>query len=278
MRAVFRFAFHRIVILAAVYLALCAAAFLLQRHYLYFPSGALPTPVQARLKGFSAVTLETADGLKLTAWWKAPPGTNAPVVVLFHGNAGSIADRAVKAAAFAEAGFGMLLVEYRGYGGNPGRPHEAGLYADARAAARFLEAQGIARTRWVLYGESIGGGPAVQLAQELASAGGPAGAVILEAAFTSTADIAAVHYWFLPVHVIVSDRFDNAAKIASIAAPLLIMHGARDDIVPPAQAHRLHELAREPKTLKLLASAGHNDLWGPEAAQAAIGFIRNAAR
>jgi hypothetical protein len=268
--------------LAGVYLALCAAAFFLQRQYMYFPLGVLPAaPAETGLKGFAAVALETADGSKLAAWWKPPPA-EAPAVVLFHGNAGSIADRVFKAAALAEAGFGLLMVEYRGYGGNPGAPSESGLYEDARAAARFLEAQGLARRRWVLYGESIGAGPAVQLAQELAARGPDGrdrlGGVILEAAFTSTADLAAGLYWFLPMRLLVRDRFDNLGKIASIGAPLLIVHGERDEIVPLAHARRLFAAAREPKTLRLVPGAGHNDLFGPEAAEAILDFVRAAGR
>jgi fermentation-respiration switch protein FrsA (DUF1100 family) len=268
-----------LIAIAGIYLALCAAAFFLQRQFLYFPMGVPPAPAEAGLKDFAAAPLETADGLRLAAWWKSPPGESAPVVVLFHGNAGSIADRVFKAEALAQAGFGVLLVEYRGYGGNPGRPSETGFYEDARAAARFLETRGIARRRWVLYGESIGAGPAVQLAQELAASGtGTAGGVVLEAAFTSTADIAAGLYWFLPMRLLIRDRFDNLGKIASIGAPLLIVHGEHDEIVPVAHARRLHATAREPKALKIIANAGHNDLWGPEAATAVIDFARSLSR
>lgn len=269
--------------IAGVYLALCAAAYFLQRNYTYFPSGGVTAaPAEAGLKDFAAVMLETRDGLKLAAWWK-PPRDTEPVVALFHGNAGSIADRVFKAAALSQAGFGVLLVEYRGYGGNPGSPSEAGFYDDARAAGRFLDAQGIARRRWVLYGESIGGGPAVQLAQELAPSGQDGsrdrlGGVILEAAFTSIPDVAAGHYWFLPMRLLVRDRFDNLAKIAAVGAPLLIVHGERDEIVPAAHARRLFAAAREPKTLRMIANAGHNDLWGPEAAQAVIDFLRGLRR
>jgi fermentation-respiration switch protein FrsA (DUF1100 family) len=264
-----------LIVLVAVYVSLCAAAYLLQRSFLYFPMGAAGTPAAAGLKGFDAVALETSDRLKLVAWYRAPPDQAAAVVVLFHGNAGSIADRAFKAEVFAQAGFGVLLVEYRGYGGNPGAPSEAGFYADARAAADFLARQGVARWRWVLYGESIGGGPAVHLAQELAADGkGAAGGVILEAAFASTAAVAGAHYWFLPVRLIVRDRYENAEKIAEISAPVLILHGARDEIVPAGHARRLFERAREPKTLAIVPDLGHNDLWGAQAVEAVLKFLR----
>jgi fermentation-respiration switch protein FrsA (DUF1100 family) len=127
----------------------------------------------------------------------------------------------------------------------------------------------------VLYGESIGGGPAVHLARELAADGkGAAGGVILEAAFASTAAVAAAHYWFLPVRLIVRDRYENAEKIAEIGAPVLILHGARDDIVPAGHARRLFERAREPKTLVIAPDLGHNDLWGAEAIEAVLKFLR----
>ncbi len=265
-----------LIAVVAVYVALCATAYLLQRSFMYFPMGTLGAPGDVGLNGFAAVRLETADGLKLVAWYRAPPEEAASVMVLFHGNAGTIADRAFKAEAFAQAGLGVLLVEYRGYGGNPGAPSETGFYEDARAAARFLEGRGIARGRWVLYGESIGAGPALELARALSASGqGVAGGVILEAAFTSTAAVAARHYWFLPTRLIVRDRFENADKIAHIGAPLLILHGERDEIVPAAHARRLFELAREPKSLTLVSEAGHNNLWGPEAAAAVIAFVRS---
>jgi hypothetical protein len=265
-----------LIALVAVYVALCAAAYLLQRGFIYFPMGAMGTPAEAGLQDFTTVTLETADKLKLAAWYRPPSDDSARVIVLFHGNAGSIADRAFKAANFAQANLGVLLVEYRGYGGNPGRPSEAGFHEDARAAVRFLEGHGIARRRWVLFGESVGAGPAVHLAQELAaSAQGSVGGVVVEAAFASTAAVAARHYWYLPMNLILRDRFENAKKIAAIGAPLLILHGARDEIVPTSHAHRLYEQAREPKRLTIIPNAGHNDLWGPEAAATVIEFVRS---
>ncbi len=265
-------------ILVAVYAALCAAAYLMQRSYLYFPMGVAGTPADAGLKGFAAEALETADGLRLIAWYHPPPDPSAAVVVLFHGNAGSIADRALKAEALAQARFGVLLVEYRGYGGNPGAPSEAGFYADARAAAAFLAKQGIARRRWVLYGESVGSGPAVQLARELATDGkGAAGGVILEAAFASTAAVAAAHYWFLPVRLIVRDRYENAEKIDAIGAAVLILQGARDEIVPADHAQRLFARAREPKTLVIVPNLGHNDLWSEAAIAAVLKFVRGVS-
>src|SRR5262249_34742764 len=186
---------------------------------------------------------------------------------------------AFKAQAVAQAGFGVLLGEYRGYGGNSGAPSETGFYEDAHASARFLESRGIARGRWVLYGESVGAGPALELARALSASGhGAVGGVILEAAFTSTAAVAARHYWYLPTRLIVRDRFDNAEGAPRSGPPPPFPPGGRDERVRGVRARRLFEPAGEPKSLTLVPEAGHNNLWGPESAAVVIAFVRGAAR
>ncbi len=236
------------------YLVLLAALFLLQRRLIYYPAGDLPTPRSLGLADFEAVRLATEDGLSLVAWY-APAGPEGRTIVLFHGNAGHIAWRAEKIRPYRAAGHGVLLVEYRGYGGNPGRPSERGLHRDARAALDFLDGRGVRREAIVLYGESLGAAVALALAEEAA-----VGGVVLEAAFTSLADVAAHHYWWAPVRCFLLDRFDNVARISRVEAPLLILHGEADDIVPARLARRLFEAAREPRSLRLIPGAGHNDL------------------
>ena len=216
----------------------------------------------------SVVTLATRDGLELSAWYRPAASARAPTLVYLHGNAGHIGHRGTKVRPYLDAGYGVLLVSWRGYGGNPGRPNEAGLYADARAGLDFLQEKGIPEALIVIYGESIGSGPAIQMATERA-----VGAVVLEAPFTSLGALAQTHYWYLPARVLVRDKFANLDKIAQIGAPLLIVHGERDRVTPVALARQLFAAASEPKQVEYIGAAGHNDLYDHGAARAVIAFI-----
>ena len=171
----------------------------------------------------------------------------------------------------------MLLVSWRGYGGNPGSPSEAGLYHDGRAALDFLARTGVAPSRIALYGESLGAGVAVQMASEQPEQPEqperPVGAVLLESPYTSMAGVAAHHYWYLPARYLVRDRFDTLAKIDRIGAPLFIVHGERDRIIPPDMARALLAAAAEPKEARFFPAAGHNDLYDHGAASAVIDFL-----
>ncbi|MFM0322179.1 alpha/beta hydrolase [Caballeronia glebae] len=200
-----------------------------------------------------AVSIRTADGLDLTVRYKAPPDETAPTVILFHGNGEDLAQRGHIALEMIEAGYGVLLAEYRGYGGNPGRPHEAGLHADARAAYNYAAARS---RNIVLHGYSLGSGVAVQLASVA-----KVRALMLEAPFTSIVDVAAKRFWFFPVRLLARDRYESLAKIASIDAPLLIYGGTNDGVIPPAHFQRLFDAARGDKRLALIEDADHLDVW-----------------
>jgi len=254
--------------LAAVYLGVLAALYFMQRSLLYLPDQTRPTPVAFGVPEMAAVTLTTEDGLSLLAWWTPPRETGGPVLVYFHGNGGHIGYRGLKIRPYLDRGFGVLLVAWRGYSGNGGSPTEAGLYADGRAALRFLESRGIAVGQRVFYGESLGSGPAVELAAE-----GAAGALVLEAPFTSIADMAASQFPIFPARRLVRDRFDSIAKIGLVAVPLLIVHGERDGIVPARMGRALLAAANPPKEGVFLPRAGHNDLYDHGAAAHVLRFI-----
>ena len=259
----------RIVVgLALIYVVVVAVPYLRQRKMIYFPDAALPEPAAAGVPEMAPVTLRTTDGLELVAWY-APARDEAPVVVYFHGNAGNIGGRGGKARPYLDAGFGVLLVAYRGFSGNPGEPSEAGFYHDARAALSFLDGEGVPAERIVVYGESLGSGVAVQMASERRF-----GAVVLEAPFTSIVDVAAAHYWYIPARYLVRDRFDSVAKIKDIGAPVLIVHGERDRIVPTRFGRALFDAAVEPKEGLFPADAGHNDLYDYGVAEAVIEFLK----
>lgn len=258
---------------AAFYVVLTALMYLLQRNFLYYPEGFTPTPAQSGVPAMQTVHFTTEDGLDLFGWAQPPRDAGRPWVVIFHGNAGSIGARGFKARVFLEAGYGVLMPEFRGYGGNPGRPTEAGLFADARAALAYLEGRGVRGRGVVLYGESLGTGVAVAMAAEMAGRGGPAAAVLLEAPFTSTVDTAARHYPFLPVRLLMKDRFDSLSRIAAIEAPLFVVHGDGDWTVPQSLGRRLFAAAREPKEALWIDGAGHNDLYDFGLGPAALDFL-----
>ena len=258
------------------YMAYAAAGYVLfagaigcsQRRLMYHPDNDPPNLGDAGVPDMAAVSLKTSDGLALLSWYRAPTRDGAPSLIFFHGNAGHIGYRGLKVRPYLDAGYGVLLVSWRGFGGNPGSPTEQGFYNDARAALDFLEAQGTPPGRIIVYGESIGGGPAVQLAVERA-----VGALVLEAPFTSAADVAQRAYWFLPARYMVLDRFDSLSKIADIDAPLFIVHGERDQVVPVDMGRSLLAAAKEPKDARFFPYAGHNDLYDQGAAEAVLDFL-----
>jgi fermentation-respiration switch protein FrsA (DUF1100 family) len=252
----------------AAYGVLVVALFVFQRQLLYLPGGGRPDLGELAAIGVRQVRLTTADGLSLLAWY-LPPGDGRLAVAYFHGNGGHIGYRAERLRRFARDGYGMLMVEYRGYGGNPGAPTEAGLLTDAAAALDFLEAQGIGPKRIVLYGESLGSGVAVAVAAQRQVA-----ALILEAPFTSVAEIAQYHYSFVPAGPLVRDRFDSLASIGDVKAPILILHGEQDRVVPVRFGRALFDAAPQPKELWVAPQAGHENLTWFGASEAVHNFLQ----
>jgi hypothetical protein len=195
------------------------------------------------------------------------------VVLYLHGNAAHIGHRTYRLERFQRLGWGVLLLEYRGYGGNPGRPSEAGLVIDAHAGMAALRAMGFAPAAIVLWGESLGTGPAVQLAVEH-----KVGAVLLESPYTSITDIARSRYWLFPVGFLLRDRFDSLRRISRVQAPVLVMHGALDQVVPVAMGRAIHAFAPDPKQLWIAPHAGHVDLVEAGAIEVAGDFITKLDR
>jgi fermentation-respiration switch protein FrsA (DUF1100 family) len=223
-----------------------------QRRLIYFPSPGPVPSAAAVLPTGRDVVLHTEDGIRLGAWYF--PGRGEAVLVC-NGNAGDRSMRAELAVALNRLGLSVLLFDYRGYGGNPGRPSEEGLAADARAARAWLAAQPDVDPRRIAYfGESLGAAVAVGLAVQR-----PPAALVLRSPFTSLADVGAVHYPWLPVRRLLLDRYPSIERIASVRAPLLVIAGDRDDIVPLSLSRRLYDAAVEPKRFVLVPGAGHND-------------------
>ena len=226
-----------------------------QRILLYAPDATRVEPAAGGLAAVEELQLRTPDGVELIAWYgAAQPGQ--PTLLYFHGNAGNLLSRAGRMGEYLAKGRGMLIVSYRGYGGSGGKPTEANNVADAGLAYRWLLDKGLKTTDIIVYGESLGSGIAVQLATSK-----PVGGVILDAPYTSIADVGARLYPYLPVQSFILDRYDSLSRIDRINAPLLIVHGDQDDLIPIAMGRTLFESAREPKQFSPIEGGGHADHW-----------------
>lgn len=222
---------------------------------LYFPSRAIPeTPAAAGLV-FEDLSAQTEDGERLHGWWIDARGSSAGHVLLCHGNAGNVADRIVHAELLSAAGFDVLLFDYRGYGRSSGRPGEEGTYRDARAMRSALMRRPEVDASRVFYlGESLGGAVALRLALE-----SPPRGLVLQSTFTSVREMAREHYPFIP-RAVVPDAYPSLRQIHALRAPLLVLHGAHDDLVPASHGQALFDAAPEPKQKHFFPGSGHNDL------------------
>jgi fermentation-respiration switch protein FrsA (DUF1100 family) len=257
-----RFLFGLVLVTLALYGAVVALFYVSQGALLY-PAGREKVGArQAGLPDFADVTLTTEDGERIVGWYKpAEPGY--ATLLYFHGNGGSLLNRRDRAQLLTEIGHGLLIASYRGYSGSTGTPTEAGLRIDARTAYDWLAAR-VPADRIVLYGESLGSGVAVRLATERRVAG-----LILDAPFTSTADVARHHYWYLPVWLL-RDQYRSIDRIHDLKAPLLVMHGDRDGVIPMALGQRLFEAAPEPKRFVSFRGVDHVSVLE----QGGIGHVR----
>ena len=223
---------------------------------LYFPSPVLDADPGDVGLAFEDVEMRASDGERLHGWWI--PAARPPAVahvLFFHGNGGNIAHRVAHARALSAAGLDVLLFDYRGYGRSTGSPDEAGTYRDARAAREaVLARRGVDPAAIVYVGESLGGA----VAAELAVAHPPA-ALVLQSTFESVRAMARLHYPVVPA-ALVPDAYPTADRIARVRAPVLVMHGDRDTIVPLAHGQALFAAAAEPKRMEIVRGAGHNDL------------------
>jgi uncharacterized protein len=242
---------------AVLYLGVVALLYIFQRDLMYRPDSIrrVPPSYYQMLAGVQEVELKTPDDLRVYAWYAAPP-EGRPTVVVFHGNGGSLRSQRYRLKYFKDANMGVFVLGYRGYAGSDGKPSEEGLYTDARAALDWLNAQGIADANIVLYGESLGSGVATKMAAEREFA-----AVVLESPYTSTVDVAARSFPIVPVHWLMSDRYESLDRIAQVTEPLLVMHGAADEVIPQELGRRLFHAANEPKEGYWPKLAGHNSIF-----------------
>jgi fermentation-respiration switch protein FrsA (DUF1100 family) len=240
--------------LASAYALVVLAMWLGQRRLMYVPDPTRARPVAVGLHGVHEVELATADGARLVVW-RAVPAEGRPTLLYLHGNAGNLATRADRARRYRAKGYGLAMLSYRGYGGSSGAPSEAANVTDARALYDRLVAEGIAAGDIVLYGESLGSGVAVQLAASV-----PVGAVVLDSPYTSIVDVAVRAYPFLPVRPLLLDRYESERSIRQIGAPLLVLHGKLDQVIPFEMGAALFATASEPKRFVDYPSGGHSNL------------------
>jgi uncharacterized protein len=260
-----------IILAILAYGGVLALMYVFQRSLMYFPDRARTPPAVAGLPRAEEVTLKSADGESLIAWY-VPPQASKPLVIYFHGNGGALNLRADRFRWLTADGFGLLGVSYRGYGGSTGEPTESGLLLDAMAAYDFAAAR-FPPGRIVLWGESLGTAVAVALAAER-----QIGGLILDAPFTSAADVGAAAYPFVPVRWFIKDSFHSDERIGRVKAPLLVLHGERDRIIPIRFGERLFASANEPKRLVRFPLGEHVNLDDHGAPAAVRVFLNSLPR
>lgn len=227
----------------------------LARKFLYYPDRLppdLPPPHWAG--GAEEVWMECRDGVRIHGlWWGEPEG--APVILFLHGNAQEAYSWSLVRRELEPLGCRMLLIDYHGYGKSGGEPHEEGLYLDGEAALRWLRGRGVAEGDTVVFGKSLGGAVACEIAQ-----GRELAALVLESTFTSLASVARRLFPFLPCGVPLGENYGSLDKIGRARCPVLVIHGDRDDLIPVEEGKELFRAAPQPKELYLVRGAGHNDV------------------
>ncbi len=255
------------VLAGSVYWLLCLGVTIYERQLTFQIAPNPVTPEASGLEGVRAGTLRTADGETLVTW-RAPPKAGQPTILYFHGNGDTLAYRARRVAAYQAAGYGVFMMAYRGYSGSTGAPSEAAIVTDALLAYDTLRREGVTPENIVLYGESLGSNVATQVAVSR-----PAAGLVLEAPFTSMVDAWRQFVPFLPVGMLLEDRFDTMRIIADLRMPLLVIHGVRDRMVGIALGRRVFAAAPEPKRLVAYPESGHTTLYANGAMTAVRTFI-----
>ena len=231
--------FFSIIIL--IYLSITAILYFSQRNLLYHPSENNYSDDQLTVT-IEKVKITTEDNLELLAWYHEKDIINSKTILYLHGNAGSLENRIHKINNFEDININFLLLAWRGFSGNKGQPNEQGLYKDGKAAIKWLKKKGVKDQNIIIYGESLGTGVATEIVQHNNFAG-----LILETPFTSMVEAAKNFYPYIPVNLILKDKYKNDIKIKNINIPILIMHGEVDQIVPFWMGKKIYEMANEPK-------------------------------
>jgi uncharacterized protein len=239
--------------LFAFYAVIAVAAFVLQRRLMYFPDPDRVSPASFNLPGVKERMIDAPDGARLISWY-APPAPGQPTILYFHGNAGNLASRSERVRRYVSRGYGVLFLSYRSYGGSSGDPSERANVADAKLAYDSLIEDGTDPDDIFVYGESLGSGVAVQLAAE-----NEIGGLVLDAPYTTIVDVAALAYPYLPVRPFMFDRYETMRYLPRVRAPLLVLHGEADRVIPVDMGKAVYAAANAPKEIVTFPRAGHSD-------------------
>ena len=257
---------------AAIYAVICAVVYFANRAFIYFPDPARVAPVKLGLTGVEEVELHTADSVTLVGWY-ALAKKGKPTILYFHGNASNAANRAPRVNTITQDGFGLFYLNNRGYGGSGGEPTEEKNIADAIAAYDYLVGLGVPASTIVADGESLGSAQAIRLASKRSLA-----AIVLESPLTSIIDVAKGSYFWLPLGLLITDKYDNEENVQSVTAPILVLHGEQDGIIPVEMGMRLFRAANEPKRIEIFRKGGHVDLFDHGAWEETKRFVASRGR
>jgi fermentation-respiration switch protein FrsA (DUF1100 family) len=224
-----------------IYFFILISTYVFQRNLLYHPKENNYFGDEL-LVSIEKVKIKTQDNIELLSWHHKKNLEKYKTILFLHGNAGSLENRIHKINHFKDININFLIIAWRGFNDNKGEPTEKGLYEDARSAVRWLNSKGVNVKDIIIYGESLGTGVAIEIAQNKSFAG-----IILESPFTSMIDVAKDKYPYLPVKLLLKDKYESDKKIKNINSPILIMHGKVDNIVPFHMGKKMYELANEPK-------------------------------
>jgi len=224
-----------------IYFFILFTTYFFQRNLLYHPRENNYFGDQL-LVSIKKVKIKTQDNIELLSWYHNKNTNDYKTILFLHGNAGSLENRIHKINHFKDMNINFLLVAWRGFNGNKGKPTEQGLYEDARSAVKWLKSKSILEKNIIIYGESLGTGVATEIAQNKNFAG-----IILESPFTSMIDVGKAKYPYLPVRFLLKDKYESNKKIKNIKSPILIMHGKVDNIVPFYMGKKIYDLANKPK-------------------------------
>lgn len=225
----------------------------IQQRLLYFPDTRRTSPEEVDLPDVAERELVMADGSRVLTWWgAAKPGR--PTLLYFHGNGGSFVTRSERIRKYMAHGYGIVMMTYRGFGGSAGAPSEKVNVADALEVYDAVRASGVPPSKIVVYGESLGTGVAIQVAAQR-----EVGGVILDAPYTSIVDLAALHYPYLPARWLMTDRYETLQSAGQVTAPVLIVHGESDDVIPVEMSQRVAAALKGPVKVATFPGAGHSD-------------------
>jgi len=258
-----------LIIIGAIYFSILVFLFVFQRNILFVPSRSTPSITETNVSEMSEVNIETKDELSLLSWFYRGK-VEKPLIIYFQGNAGNISDRDYKARFLIDNGFSVLLLGYRGYGGNKGQPSEEGLRKDGEAALEFANREGFEASNIILYGESLGTGVVVDLGTLTKFKG-----IVLEAPYTSIEALAKKRYWFIPVRFLLKDKFDSISKVSQLTSPTLVLHGDSDRVINMDYGKQLYDAIPQPKKFAAFPGGGHSNLFDFGAGTEIVSFINS---